>query len=100
MNLISFLKMTNLLGASAESSLDPIYSAISTIGPYAMGVIVLCGLIYGVIFGVKFAKCETAEDKSKTQKALINGIIGFVTVLLLIIILYAIREPLANWMNS
>lgn len=92
--------MKNLLGASAESSLDPIYSAITTIGPYAMAVVLLCGIIYGVIFGVKFAKCESSEDKSKLQKALVNGIIGFVTVLLLIIILYAIREPLANWMNS
>lgn len=96
-----FSNVLKLLGASdAESSLDPIYQALSTIGPYAIAVILVCTVLYGVIFGVKFAKAESNEDKAKLQKALINGLIGFITVAVLIVILYAIRGPLAEWMNS
>lgn len=84
----------------AENSLDPIYKALSTIGPYAISVLLICAIIYGVIFGVKFAKAESSEDRGKLQKALINGIIGFLTIIVLVIILYAIRGPLAEWMNG
>lgn len=101
-NLIyGFSNVFRLLGKSnAESSLDPIYQALSTIGPYAIAVVLICTILYGIIFGVKFAKAEGNEDKAKLQKALINGLIGFITVLILIIILYAIRGPLSEWMNS
>lgn len=101
-NLIyGFSNFFRLLGKSdAESSLDPIYQALSTIGPYAISVVLICTILYGIIFGVKFAKAEGNEDKAKLQKALINGLIGFITVLILIIILYAIRGPLSEWMNS
>ncbi len=101
-NLIyGFSNVFRLLGKSdAESSLDPIYQALSTIGPYAISVVLICTILYGIIFGVKFAKAESNEDKAKLQKALINGLIGFITVLILIIILYAIRGPLSEWMNS
>lgn len=101
-NLIyGFSNVFRLLGKSdAESSLDPIYQALSTIGPYAIAVVLICTILYGIIFGVKFAKAESNEDKAKLQKALINGLIGFITVLILIIILYAIRGPLSEWMNS
>lgn len=101
-NLIyGFSNVFRLLGKSdAESSLDPIYQALSTIGPYAIAVVLICTILYGIIFGVKFAKAESNEDKAKLQKALINGLVGFITVLILIIILYAIRGPLSEWMNS
>ncbi len=87
-------------GAQADSSLDPLYKAITLIGPYALSVVAALGLIYGVIVGVKFAKAETTDERAKMQKILINGIIGFVAVLVLIGVLYAIRGPLVVWMNS
>ncbi len=92
----------NLLASSsqAESATTPLYDAISTIGPYAIGVVLVLGLIYGVIIGVKFAKAEDSKERATLQKALINGIIGFITILILVVILYAIREPLNKWMMS
>lgn len=96
--------MISLLGAGAgtqgAAAVDPIYNAISTIGPYAMGVVLALGLIYAVILGYKFTQAEGSDEKKTLQKALINGIIGFVTVFILIAILYAIRGPLVDWMNS
>ena len=101
-NLVyNFSSTLRLLGASdAEASLDPIYKALSTIGPYAISVLLVCTIIYGIIFGVKFAKAEGSEDRAKLQKALVNGLIGFISIVVLVSILYAIRGPLSEWMNS
>ena len=88
---------SNTQGANAT---DPLYRAISTIGPYAMGVVLVLGLIYAIILGVKYSKSESADEQKAIQKAIINGITGFVVVFILIAILYAIRGPLVNWMNS
>lgn len=94
-NVVSLLGKT-----TGENATDPIYKALSTIGPYAISVTLILGILYGVILGVKFAKAESADERSKLQKVLINGIVGFVVVLVLIIILYAIRGPIVDWMNG
>lgn len=83
-----------------EKATDPLYEAITVIGPYALSVVAVLGLIYGVILGVKFAKAEDSKEKAALQKALISGIIGFLVVILLIAILYAIRGPLNDFMAS
>ena len=82
-----------LLSASGDinSPSSPIYNAITLIGPYALGVITLLCMIYGIILGVKFAKAEDAEGRKKLQKTLINFAIGAISIYVLIIILYAIR---------
>lgn len=87
-------------GAQGDSALSPLYNAITLIGPYAMGVVLGLGMIYGIIVGTRFARAEKSEDRAALQKVLINGIIGFVAVFVLIGILYGIREPLVRWMNS
>ena len=77
-----------------NSAVSPIYSAIDTIGPYAMGVVGLLTIIYGLILGIRLAKSEDAEERKKVQKTLINFIIGALSVLILLVILYAIRDHL------
>ena len=79
---------------------DPLYEAISVIGPYAISVVLVLGIIYGIILGVKFAKAEDSKEKAALQKALISGIIGFLVVTLLLVILYAIRDELNAFMAS
>ena len=86
--------------SNPEKATDPLYEAITVIGPYALAVVTVLGLIYGVILGVKFAKAEDSKEKAALQKALISGIIGFLVVILLIAILYAIRGPLNEFMAS
>lgn len=87
-------------GTQGANAVDPLYDAITTIGPYAISVVLVLGIIYGVILGVRFAKAEKPEDRATLQKVLINGIIGFLSVVVLLGILYAIRGPLVTWMNS
>ena len=94
-----FTNFINLL-ADGGSAVDPLYKAITLIGPYAIGIVLTLGIIYAVIVGVKFAKAESKDDRAKLQKVLVNGIIGAVSILILLVVLYAIREPLVEWMNS
>ena len=96
-NMISFLATNNTQG---ENAVDPLYNAIDVLGPYAIGVVLVLGIIYGIILGVKFAKAEDSKERKALQKALVSGVVGFVAVLLLLTIVYAIREPLVDFMNS
>lgn len=89
-----------LMGASAESAVDPLYDAITTLGPYAIGIIALLGIIYSVILGVKFSKAENSQEQDAARKQLINAIIGVVAIVVLLSILYAIRDPLIAWANG
>ncbi|MBQ7467134.1 MAG: hypothetical protein IJS74_03585 [Clostridia bacterium] len=97
---MGFMNFINLISSDAEGVVDPLYKAIDTIGPYAISIVTLLGVLYGIIIGVKFAKAEEKEERAKLQKVLVNGVIGAVTVLILLVVLYAIREPLVRWMNS
>ena len=85
MQLLSFLL------ADGESPASPIYEAITLIGPYALGVITLLVMIYGIVLGVKFAKAEDKEQRKKLQQTLINFIIGAVSIYILLALLYVIR---------
>ena len=95
-----FYQLTNLLAATGgeptndASPTSPIYKAIDLLGPYVLGVCALLCMIYGIILGVRLAKAEDKEERKKCQKTLINFIIGGISVLVLLVILYAIRDVL------
>ena len=75
-----------------ESPASPIYQAVTLLGPYVLGGVTLLCMIYAIILGIKLAKAEDAEERKKVQKTLINFIIGAVSVIVLLLILYAIRD--------
>ena len=83
-----------------EAVLNPIYEGITVVGPIAMSVVLILSMFYGLFLGVKYAKAEKADEKANTQKILVNFIIGVVIVLILIAVIYAIREPLAAFING
>ena len=83
-----------------HAAVSPLYKGIDLIGPYAISIIGVLSLFYGVFLGVKYAKSETADQKANAQKTLINFVIGAVVVMVLISVLYAIREPLSNWITE
>jgi len=89
-----------LANGNAANTVDPLYDAISTVGPYAIAICAVLLIFYGIILGVKFARAEDSKERKALQTALINGLIGILAVLVLIVILYAIRRPLVDWMNS
>ena len=83
-----------------NATVGPIYRAIDLLGPYAIGVVGLLSLIYSIILGVGYSKAENGDERKAAQKRLISFVIGAVVVLILIILLYALREPLSNWADS
>ena len=97
-NLISMFQNINFM--LDGNPLNPLYDGISTVGPYAISIVLVLSLFYGVFLGVKYSKAQTAEEKANAQKILVNFCIGAVTVIILIAVVYAIREPLSNWIYS
>ncbi len=83
-----------------DAVLNPVYEGITAVGPIAMSVVLLLSLFYGVFLGAKYAKCEDASQKANIQKTLVNFIIGAVIVLMLIAIVYALRSPIADFING
>lgn len=97
--MISFFK-TLLLATEGEEVISPIYEGISLIGPYAISVCLVLSIFWAVFLGVKYAKAEDASQKENLRKVLVNFCIGAVTILILICIIYAIRGPLANFIDA
>lgn len=86
--------------ADGKAVLDPIYGALVLVGPYALAVVLVLAIFYGIFLGVKYAQAEDEATKANLQKTLINFIIGAVVVVLLIVILAAIYKPLTQWITS
>lgn len=84
----------NLLLEDNGNAASPIYQAVDLLGPYVLSVCAILSTIYGIVLGVKLAKCEGADERKKVQTTLVNFVIGAVSVLLLLSILYAIRDVL------
>ncbi len=98
--MIETLNMFSLIGGSGEAVLNPIYEGLSLVGPYALSVVMVLSIFYGIFLGVKYAQAEDEATKANMQKTLINFIIGAVSVWILLAVLYAIREPLGRWITS
>lgn len=94
-------QIISILGASTgEGVVNPIYGGLTLVGPYAIGVVTALSIFYGIFLGVKYAKAENEADKLNAQKTLVNFLIGAVVVVVLISVLYAIREPLGRWIDE
>ena len=94
-NFISYI-----LAGSGEGVLNPIYSGISMVGPYALGIVTTLSLFYAVFLGVKYAKAKDETERQGAFKTLVNFVIGAGIVIVLIAVLYAIRGPLATMIDN
>lgn len=90
----------SLILGTGEEVLNPVYEGITMIGPYAIGVVATLSIFYGIFLSVKYAKAQSEDERANAQKTLVNFIIGAVIVLILICVLYAIRGPLADFING
>lgn len=83
-----------------DKVVSPLYDGISLVGPYAISVCLLLSVFWGIFLGVKYAKAEDPGEKDNLHKVLVNFCIGAITVIVLIAIIYAIREPLARFIDG
>ncbi len=96
----NILALLPFIAGSGENVTDPLYNGITVVGPVALSIVLALSMIYGIFLGVKYSKCEEASEKANVQKTLVNFIIGAVTVVILISVIYAIRGPLTAWING
>jgi predicted ABC-type exoprotein transport system permease subunit len=94
------LQIKSFLLKTGDDVISPLYDGITLVGPYAIGVVLLLSTIWGIFLGVKYAKAEDASEKANLHQVLVNFIIGAATILVLISVIYAIRGPLARYIDG
>lgn len=95
-----FSVIKSFILSEGDDVVSPLYDGITLIGPYAISVCLVLSIFWGIFLGVKYAKAEDPGEKENLHKVLVNFCIGAVTVLILIAIVYAIREPLARFIDG
>ena len=95
-----FSVIKSFILGDGDDVVSPLYDGITLIGPYAISVCLILSIFWGIFLGVKYAKAEDPAEKENLHKVLVNFCIGAVTVLILIGIVYAIREPLAKFIDG
>lgn len=98
--MVKFLSRIRSFILDGDDVISPLYDGISLIGPYAISVCLVLSIFWGVFLGVKYTKAEDPGEKENLHKILVNFCIGAVTVLILICVVYAIREPLARYIDA
>ena len=61
------------------------------------------GVIYAITLGVMYSRAESAEKRDEYKKRLINGGIGIIVALILMIVLRIIRtqsQTIADWIDT
>ena len=96
--LISQIK--SFLLKTGDDVISPLYDGITLVGPYAIGLTLMLSIFWGIFLGVKYAKAEDAAEKANLHQVLVNFLIGAFTILVLIGIIYAIRGPLALYIDG
>ena len=71
----------------------------SLLGP-VVGLVVAVGLVYCVILGVKYAKCEEPQEREKAKGALKNAVIGFLLIFVLMVALVVVTPSLKSWVDN
>lgn len=99
-NFLYGLSQAMMLASTGDEVVSPLYDGLSMVGPYAITIVGVLSLFYGIFLGVKYAQADTADAKANLQKTLVNFCIGAVTVITLISVLYAIRGPLSRWIDG
>ena len=94
------MSLFSYLGGSGEGVLNPIYEGLTLVGPYALSIVAVLSVFYGIFLGVKYAQAEDEATKANMQKTLMNFVIGAITIWVLLAVLYAIRKPLGQWITS
>lgn len=98
--MINIIKMFKNMMLNGEDVLNPVYEGITAVAPMALTLVFVLSLFYGIFLGTKYAQAKSAEDKANTQRILVNFVIGVVIVITLIAIVYAIRGPIASFIDG
>ena len=92
---------TATVGSEVEENvITPVTNLIkSLLGP-VVGLVVAVGLVYCVVLGVKYAKCEEPQEREKAKGALKNAVIGFLLIFVLMVALVVVTPSLKSWVDN
>ena len=91
---------SNVGTAINDGVVTPVTDLIKSLLSPAVALVVAVGMVYCVILGVKYAKCEEPQEREKAKGALKNAIIGFILIFVLMIALIVLTPTLKSWVNS
>jgi len=74
----------------ADTTFNEIVKVVNIILPIIMSVLLVIGLYYGIILGVRYAKAESDDDKKKAKDSLVNVIVGVLIAIIFIAVVQII----------
>lgn len=91
---------TGTKNADSSGTVSPIYDFLDTFGPALIGILLGVGSLYCIILGVQYAKAEKGDDRDIAKKKAVNAAISFGVIIILITILYAMRDTFVELLSD
>ena len=83
-----------------NATTGPIYDFLDTFGPVLISLLMAVGVIYCVVLGVQYAKAEKGEERDVAKKKAVNAAISFFVIIVLVVLLYSLREPIDKFLSE
>lgn len=90
----------SLSESETNSAVGPIYDFLDNFGPLLIGMLVGVGALYCIILGVNYAKAEKGDDRDAAKKKAVNAAISFGVIIILVVLLYALRDTFVRLLND
>lgn len=91
---------SDLKTSETNSAVSPIYDFLDQFGPLLIGMLLGVGCLYCIILGVHYAKAEKGEERETAKKKAVNAAISFAVIIVLVVILYAMRDTFIEMLNN
>ena len=86
--------------SETNSAVSPIYDFLDQFGPLLIGMLLGVGTLYCIILGVNYAKAEKGEERDTAKKKAVNAAISFGVIIILVILLYGLRDTFVKILND
>jgi len=90
----------NLEKSETNSAVSPIYDFLDQFGPLLIGMLLGVGTLYCIILGVNYAKAEKGEERDTAKKKAVNAAISFGVIIVLVVLLYGLRDTFVELLND
>lgn len=98
--LLSSGASSDLNKSDTSGTISPIYDFLDTFGPVLIGMLLGIGSLYCIILGVQYAKAEKGEDRDVAKKKAVNAAISFGVIIILLVVLYAMRDVFVQLLSE
>lgn len=95
--------LTDGNGGWAKDIVVPLVKILDALLIPAMIIVGVAGAIYAIVIGVQYSKAESTDKRDEAKKKLINGAIGIVVALIILIAMKLFIKyvpAVKDWINS